>query len=49
MHTININMKNFKVTNYDSDTRPFEFKINVNDIHNLTKETEIETKYQKIL
>lgn len=47
MGIININSRNFKVTNYNSDIRPFEFGIYIDDITNIQKEVEIKEKIHK--
>ena len=47
MDIININFRNFKVTNYNSKIRPFEFKIEVEDASLIKKNIILENKIQK--
>lgn len=47
MNFVNINSRNFNVTSYNSDTRPFEFKIYINDLNIIQKEVKIKEKIHK--
>lgn len=47
MHKVNINKNNLKVTNYDTNTRPFEFCVCIENIDNICKTIETKMKVYK--